>query len=303
MTNLDVFVTRPYIFFVVANRGGFGFEVVCRGNSQNQGVNTVATVDGGAQTVVDGVSASGTLTDLDVFVTIPNIFFVVANRGGFGLEVIGRGDGQNQGVNTVTSVYRGAQTVVDGIGVSGALTNLDVLVTFPNILFIVANRGGFGLEVIGWGDGQNQGVNTVAAIDGGAQTVVDGVSVSNTLTNLDVFVTFPNILFVVANRCGLGLEVVSRGDVQRELVNAVAAIDGLQAVPNGVSAFGQNADFHFVTFPYIFFIVANRGGFRNEIGRIDGQYQRIDTVASVASMVVGRMCAALANGFSLPYNR
>ena len=177
------------------------------------------------------------MTDLDVFVTIPNIFFVVANRGGFGLEVIGRGDGQNQGVNAVTSVYRGAQTVVDGIDVSGALTNLDVLVTFPNILFIVANRGGFGLEVIGWGDGQDQGVNAVAAIDGGAQTVVDGVSVSNTLANLDVFVTGPNVLFVVANRSGLGLEVVSRSDGQRKFIYTVATIDGLQAVPNGVSAF------------------------------------------------------------------
>ena len=113
---------------------------------------------------------------------------------------------------------------------------------------------------------------------------------------------FPNVGFVVAgDACVLRIE--GRGDDQGKLINAVATIDGMQAVPNGVSAFGQDADFHIVAFPNIFLIVANCGGFRNEIYRVDSQYQRIDTVASVDSVIVGCMSAALTNGSFLPYNR
>ena len=96
--------------------------------------------------------------------TWPYIFFIVANCGGHGFEVIGRGDGQGQLVNAVAAVCR-AETVPNGVGVSGTLADLDVFVTFPNILFIVANRGGL-FFVVGRGDGQHQVIDTVAAACG-----------------------------------------------------------------------------------------------------------------------------------------
>ena len=194
-------------------------------------MNAVATINSSAQTVINGVGVSSTLADLDVFVTWPYIFFVVANRSGHRFEAVSRGNGQNQSVNAVATINSGTQTVIDGVSVSGTLANLDVFVTRPYILFIVANRGGHGFEVIGRGDGQGQLVNAVAAVCR-AEAVPNGVGVSGTLADLDVFVTFPNILFIVANRGGLFF-VVGRGDGQHQVIDTVAAACGVVVSGDG----------------------------------------------------------------------
>ena len=228
----------------------------------------------------------------------PYIFFVVA-YGSFLFFIECGGDGEREFVDAVTAVGGSGQAVPDGV--SAGLQGADFhVVAFPNVGFIVAgDTCAFSIE--GRGDGQREFIDTVAAVGSGIQAIPDGVGASGQNADLHV-VAFPNVGFVVAgDACVLRIE--GRGDDQGKLINAVATIDGLQAVPNGVSAFRQNADFHIVAFPDIFLIVANCGGFRNEIYRVDSQCQRIDTVASGGSVIVGRMSAALANGSSLPYNR
>ena len=122
------------------------------------------------------------------------------------------------------------------------------------------------------------------------------------MTNLNI-VASPYIFFIVANGCGFGFEVVSRGNRQCEHIDAVATISGGQAVPNGVGASGTLTNLHIVAFPNIFIIVANSSSFRSIVGRIDSQCQRIDTVAAINGMISGGMCAFLADLSSLPHYR
>ena len=273
-------VAFPNVGFVVASVGNY-FLIENRSNGKNQGVNTVASVGRGVQTVINRVCASSTLSDLDVFVTSPYILFVLANRGGLSVEIVSRGNGQHEGVNTVASVGCGAQTVINGVCTSGTLPDLHV-VTFPNILFIVANGSGFGLEVVGRGDGQYKGMNTVATEAYSGQTVVEGVNTCSELSDFNAFVTCPNVCFIVANGSVFGLEVVSRGHHKRQFIHAVTFIHCLQAVPDGVDTFCQVADSDvFVFLPYIVFVVANVIALFKIEGRIDGQIQMYDTVATM----------------------
>ena len=277
-----LYVVRPVVVFIYIAFADLRIKVGMFGRIDGQGefIDTVAAVCSGAQAIPNGVDAFCALANVDVFVACPYKALIVAG-GSFLFLVEGRGDGQDQGVHTVAFESGGLQTVIDSVSACHTLSDVDVFVTLPYVGGVVAYGSDFGFEVIGRGDGQNQGVHTVAFVSAGLQAVVDGVCACLELSDVEVFVPLPYIGLVVANGGDYGFEVVGRGDGQRKHVNAVAVVDGLQAVPDGVDACRQQFNLFIVTFPNVGFVIAGSGRFGTIETRIYCQIQFEDTVAVV----------------------
>ena len=183
-----------------------------------------------AVTIQSGLEGEVIIALLFIVIVIVFIYRAFAD-GLVDIGVFGRIDRQREFIYAVTVVSGGAQAVPEGVCSGGQHADLFV-VTFPNVSLVITSGGGLFL-IEDRGDGQNQLVNTVAAVHG-FQAVPNDMVADGQQVNLLV-VAFPYVGCVFTGGC-IHFLIESAMNGQGEFINAVTAVHGLQAVPNNVFA-------------------------------------------------------------------
>ena len=267
LTGLGVSGIMPGIGLTLADRC-FIRHVEGRINHQRQRPYRVATVD--------GLQAVGIDASLAVVMSVPAIGLTLADSS-FVRKRVGRIDGQDQRADTVATLQRLQRVdILTGLGVSGIM---------PGIGLTLADRC-FIRHVEGRINHQRQRPYRVATVDGLQAVGIDA--------SLAVVMSVPAIGLTLADGSFIRKRI-SRIDGQRQLVDGVAARQGRQAV---VVDTGGSI---FVVVPEVGLALTDGSRLGEEVRRVVGHLQLVDTVATVYGLQAVVIDARGLDGAAVPF--